>query len=358
MTPTVIVWTSFLLLIGGLLALDLGIFHRKAHVVSIREALYWSVVWVAVGVAFSAVVYVAYEWHWLELGTAVDPIDGRVNTGKTAAEKYLTGYLLEQSLSVDNLFIIATIFASFAVPALYQHRLLFWGIIGALFMRGTMIGIGAQLVASFHWILYVFGGFLVLTAIKMLTSGEAKVDPSLNIAVRLARRVFPVTVRYHGNHFFVVAGNANSKEGEIPGVAPIDDAAVARAKPGTWMLTPLAIALIVVETTDLIFAVDSIPAVFSVTADPFIVFTSNIFAILGLRSLFFLLAGMLGHFRFLKYALATVLLIIGAKMFFSEWLVGAIGPHFNAILLGVVFVILTAGCTISWIVDQRLISKR
>ncbi len=348
MPPTTFAWIGFIAIIGVLLALDLGVFHRKAHVIPIKEALKWSVIWVTVGLSFSIVVYFAYEGHWLDLGATFDPIDGKLNNGRLAAEKYLTGYIVEQSLSVDNLFVIATIFTSFAVPTIYQHRLLFWGILGALAMRGAMIGIGAQLVANFHWILYVFGGFLVLTAFKMLLGGGSHSDPSMNVAVRLARRIFPVTDRYHGNHFIVRAGSSNSTEAALPGFAPLDDPAVARVKLGTWMLTPMAIALLVVETTDLIFAVDSIPAIFAITADPFIVFTSNIFAILGLRSLFFLLAGMLDKFRYLKYSLAAILLIVGAKMFVSDWLDKIFGGHFNIYLLAIVFVILLVGCVASW----------
>lgn len=256
-----LLWTGFIALILLLLALDLGIFHRAAHVVTVKEALKWSVVWVTVGLSFSIPIYFAYENHWFDLGTTVDAIDDTVNDGRAAAGKYLTGYIVEQSLSVDNLFVIAMIFSAFAVPAIYQHRLLFWGIIGALAMRGAMIGIGAQLVSSFHWILYLFGAFLIVTSVKMLATKSAHAVPSNGAIIRIARRFFPVTDRYHGNHFLVRAGSANSKEG-TPGIAvPFEDAAVARAKPGAWMLTPLAIALLTIETTDLIFAVDSIPAI-------------------------------------------------------------------------------------------------
>ncbi len=320
-----ILWSSFIALITIFLALDLGVFHRKDHVVSIKEALGWTLIWGSLAMCFSVFVFFAYDNHWFELGTAVDAVDGKLNTGASAAGKYITGYLIEQSLSVDNLFVIAVIFGSFGVPAIYRHRVLFWGILGALLMRGAMIGIGAQLIARFHWLLYVFGGFLVLTSIKMAFTHSATADPSVNIVVRLARRFFPVTDHYHGNHFFVQ-----------------------HEKRATWMLTPLAIALLMVETTDLIFAVDSIPAIFAITADPFIVFTSNIFAILGLRSLFFALAGMLDKFCYLKYSLAVILFMVGAKMFVADWLQSCIGEKFNFYLLLAVLVILAVGVAASF----------
>ena len=348
-----LLWTGFIALILLLLALDLGIFHRAAHVVTVKEALKWSVVWVTVGLSFSIPIYFAYENHWLDLGTTVDAIDHTVNDGRAAAGKYLTGYIVEQSLSVDNLFVIAMIFSAFAVPAIYQHRLLFWGIIGALAMRGAMIGIGAQLVSRFHWILFLFGAFLIVTSVKMLATKSAHAVPSNGAIIRIARRFFPVTDRYHGNHFLVRAGSANSKEG-TPGIAvPFEDAAVARAKTGAWMLTPLAIALLTIETTDLIFAVDSIPAIFAITADPFLVFSSNIFAILGLRSLFFVLAGMLDKFRYLKYSLAAILFLVGAKMFVADWVKSIVGDQFNLYLLIVIFAILAVGVLASFQADRR-----
>ena len=349
----ILLWTGFIALILLLLALDLGVFHRAAHVVTVKEAFKWSIVWVTIGLSFSVPVYFAYENHWCDLGTTVDAIDGVANDGRTAAGKYLTGYIVEQSLSVDNLFVIAMIFTAFAVPAIYQHRLLFWGILGALVMRGAMIGIGAQLVSRFHWVLYVFGAFLIVTSIKMLLTTTSHSVPSNGFIVRFVRRFFPVTDRYHGNHFLVRAGSANSKEG-TPGIASsLEDASVARAKPGTWMLTPLAIALLTIETTDLIFAVDSIPAIFAITADPFLVFSSNIFAILGLRSLFFVLAGMLDKFRYLKYSLAAILFLVGAKMFVADWVKSIVGDQFNLYLLIVIFAILAIGVFASFHADRR-----
>jgi tellurite resistance protein TerC len=275
-----------------------------------------------------------------------------MNDGWAATEKYLTGYVVEKSLSVDNVFVIAMIFNFFAVPAIYQHRVLFWGVLGALLMRAAMIAVGAALIAKFHWILYVFGGFLILTAIKMLVLKTGHNDPNKNLVVRLVRRLFPVTARFHGEHFVVRAGTPAAYESELPGAVPLVDETVEKAAPGTLMLTPLALALIMVETTDLIFAVDSIPAIFAITADPFLVFTSNVFAILGLRSLYFALAGMLDKFRYLKVALAMVLLVVGLKMFLAETLKIALGQHFNLYLLGTVVSILTAGIVASVFADR------
>jgi tellurite resistance protein TerC len=336
------IWAGFILFVLLMLALDLGVFHRNAHVVSVREALGWSAVWIGLGLAFSVVVYYGYEYHWMGLGLAVDAVDGRVNDGASASVKYLTGYVIEKSLSVDNVFVIAMIFAFMAVPRLYQHRVLFWGILGALVMRGVMIGVGAGLIARYHWILYIFGVFLLVTAVKMLVIREHS-DPAQNLVVRWTKRWFPVTDRFHGEHFIVRAGSARSRKAAAPGLAALPDPAVERAVPGTLMLTPLALALILVETTDLIFAVDSIPAIFAITADPFLVFTSNVFAILGLRSLYFALADLIDRFRFLKVSLAVVLAIVGLKMLLAEPLKAALGPAFNIYLLLVVLVVLGFG---------------
>ncbi len=288
-------YLGFLALVLAFLALDLGVFHRTAHVVSLKESAVWSAIWVACALLFSIFIYYAYEGHWLGLGMNV-PIVGspgqtEVLSGAMATKQYLTGYIIEKSLSVDNLFVIAIIFSYFAVPAIYQHRVLFWGILGALIMRGIMIGLGAILIARFSWITYVFGGFLILTAIKMALAGGEGVHPDQNILVRLTRRFMPVTSTYDGDHF----------------ITRLKDT-------GQRAVTPLFLALLVVEFTDLVFAVDSIPAIFAITGDPFIVFTSNVFAILGLRSLYFLLADLLGRFRYLKPALVLILLFVGVKM--------------------------------------------
>ncbi len=347
MSTVILIWAGFVALILFLLALDLGVLHRKAHVVSMKEAILMSSLWIALGLAFSVFVYYGYEHQWLGLGSSIDAADDTFNDGQSATIKYITGYVVEKSLSVDNIFVIAMIFGFFAVPAMYQHRVLFWGIIGALVMRAVMIVIGAALIARFHWILYVFGGFLILTALKMFFLRTEDADPNQNIVVRLARRLFPVTSRYHGEHFLVRAGSPASRESEVPGLPEEYDEAVAKTKSGTLMLTPLALALVMVEATDLIFAVDSIPAIFAITADPFLVFTSNVFAILGLRSLYFALAGMLTKFRYLKPALALVLLVVGIKMLTAKWLKEIAGEYFNFYLLGVVILILATGVAAS-----------
>ncbi len=341
------VWAAFLGFVLLMLALDLGVFHRHAHVVTVREALGWSAVWITLGLAFSIFVYFGYEAHWFGLGLVPDAADGLPNDGASATIKYLTGYVVEKSLSVDNVFVIAMLFGFFAVPPIYQHRVLFWGILGALGMRGAMIAAGAALIAEFHWILYVFGVFLILTGVKMLVLKTDHLDPGQNLVVRLTRRLFPVTARFHGEHFVVRAGSPQSRKSETPGGPAAPDPVVDKARPGTLMLTPLALALVMVETTDLIFAVDSIPAIFAITADPFLVFTSNVFAILGLRSLYFALAGMLDRFQYLKVALALVLMVVGAKMLAAEWLKETLGKGFNFYLLGAVLLLLAGGMVAS-----------
>jgi tellurite resistance protein TerC len=349
----IVIWLAFITFILLLLALDLGVFHRKAHAVSVREAVAWSAVWIGIGLAFSLFVYFAYDGNWFGLGVRVDPVDGLVNGGVTAVEKYLTGYVVEKSLSVDNIFVIAMIFGFFAVPPLYQHRVLFWGILGALVLRGAMIVLGAKLIAEFHWVLYLFAAFLILTALKMLFLKSGHGDPNRNAVVRLTRRLFPVTARFHGEHFVVRAGTSASLESAFPGAAAVADEIVARAKPGTLLLTPLALALVMVETTDVIFAVDSIPAIFAITGDPFLVFTSNVFAILGLRSLYFALAGLVQKFRYLKVSLALILLVVGVKMLIAGWLKQVLGKGFNLYVLLTVLAILAAGVTASVLADRR-----
>ena len=351
-------WVGFIVFVLLMLALDLGVFHRKAHVVTVKEALGWSVVWATLGLSFAVFVHFGYENQWMGLGRSIDAADGLINDGTTATIKYLTGYVVEKSLSVDNIFVIAMIFGFFAVPPMYQHRVLFWGILGALVMRGAMIAIGAKLVAEFHWVLYIFGGFLIFTAIKMLVLKADHGTPNLNRVVRLTRRFFPVTARFHGEHFVVRAGAPASYESEFPGTAAMPDEAVDRATPGTLMLTPLALALIMVEFTDLVFAVDSIPAIFAITADPFLVFTSNVFAILGLRSLYFALAGLMDKFRYLKVSLALILMLVGVKILIAGWLKEQLGKNFNFYLLAVVLLILAGGVAMSWIADRREAERR
>jgi tellurite resistance protein TerC len=349
----VLVWIVFLAFILVLLALDLGVFHRHAHVVSVREALTWTAVWIVTACAFACVIYLGYEYHWLGLGLQPDPVDrsaaypdGRVNDARSAVLKFLTGYVVELSLSADNVFVIAMLFGYFAIPRIYQHRVLFWGILGALVMRGAMIAIGAKLVAEFSWMLSVFGALLILTAIKMAFMGEGSSDPGHNIIVRMMRRLLPVTNHFEGEHFFV---RAPASIGTVGGSGSTAAAVASPVRRGAWMMTPLAPALVMVETTDLVFAVDSIPAIFAITADPFLVFTSNVFAILGLRSLYFALAGALHTFRYLKHALAVVLLTVGVKMLAHSWLEQVLGPNFNLYMLATVIAILGTGVLLSLI---------
>lgn len=262
----------------AVLAIDLGIFNKKAHAASVKEAATWSTVWIALSFAFAGLIAHLY--------------------GKQAALEFVTGYIIEYSLSVDNIFVIVLIFSYFRIPDKYQHRVLFWGIIGALLMRGSMIAAGSFLINQFHWIIYVFGAFLVFTGIRMATHDESDIEPEANPILKLVRRVLPITHDYRGQGFFV-------KEAPKRGMAP------------TLMATPLFVVLILVETTDLIFAVDSIPAIFAVTKDPFLVYTSNVCAILGLRSLYFLLAGVIHKFHLLKLGIAAVLTFVGVKMLLS-----------------------------------------
>jgi tellurite resistance protein TerC len=267
-------WIGFNLFVLAILAIDLGVFHRKAHAVTFREASVWTAIWVSLALAFNVIVY-----FWRGRGPALE---------------FLAGYLIEQSLSVDNVFVFVLIFSHFRVPAEYQHRVLFWGILGALVMRLSLILLGAALLHRFEWIIYLFGAFLIYTGIRMLLSGDEEMEIEHNPQMRFFRRILPITERYAGKHFFVRQG-------------------------GKLFATPLALVLLMVETSDLIFAVDSIPAIFGVTRDPFIVYTSNVFAILGLRSLYFMVSGVIGLFRYLKIGLALVLLFVGVKMLLAYW---------------------------------------
>ena len=318
-------YVGFIGLVIAFLALDLGVFHREAHEVKMKEAVTWSIVWLTCGIAFSGFVYMAYENHWLGLGLdtakystseaigAGAPliVSGEVQ-GLEAANQYLVGYVVEKSLAMDNIFVIALIFSFFAVPAKYQHRVLFWGIIGALVMRGGMIFVGAGLILKYQWILIVFGGFLILTALKMaLIKGSD--DVSQNIAVRVCKKFFRVTEFYDGQKFFTKRTLKPTYSKNARGEDTMD-APPTGSLSAAWAITPLFLALILVEITDLVFAVDSIPAIFAITPDPFIVFTSNIFAILGLRALYFCLAALIPKFRFLKAALILILAFVGVKL--------------------------------------------
>ena len=269
MADTIWLWVGFNAAVLVMLALDLGVFHRKAHAVSLREAAAWSAVWVSLAMAFNAGI-----WYF---------------AGRQPALEFLTGYLVEKSLAVDNIFVIALLFSYFAVPAAYQHRVLFWGILGALVMRGAFIAAGAYVLQQWHWVIYVFGGILLVTGIKMALRKDEAIDPEHNPVVRLARRWLPLTPRYDGQRFWTVEN-------------------------GRRVATPLFLVLLLVEFTDLVFAIDSIPAIFAITDDAFIVYTSNVMAILGLRSMYFLLAGVVHKFVYLKYGLSLVLVFVGAKM--------------------------------------------
>lgn len=290
-------WGTFLAIVFGLLALDLGVFNRKVHRVGLREAVFWSIFWTVLALIFNAWVY----WQG----------------GSQLGLEFLTGYIIERSLSFDNIFVFIVIFNYFAVPAEYQHRVLFWGILGALISRGIFIAMGTALLSRFEWLILVFGAFLVYTGIKILLQKEAEVHPEKNPVLRLFQRFVPLTTQYHGARFFIREG-------------------------GRLVATPLMLVLVVVEATDVVFAVDSIPAVFGVTRDPFIVFTSNIFAILGLRALYFLLAGLMHKFRYLGFGLGLVLVFVGAKMLLHDWV-----PIPTTWSLGIVLAILTAAIVAS-----------
>jgi tellurite resistance protein TerC len=308
-------WAGFVLCVVFFLALDLGVFHRQAHVVRFKEAFAWTAVWVTLSLCFGLFLAPAVEAGW----------------GKKETVEFITGYIIELSLSMDNVFVIALIFAYFRVPSQYQHRVLFWGILGALIMRGLMIAGGAALVERFMWTLYLFGAFLIFTGIKMLFVSDEGVHPEKNFVLRMTRRTFPVSADFDGQNFTTLLR-------------------------GRRVLTPLALVLLVVETTDLIFAVDSIPAIFGVTTKKFIVFTSNVFAILGLRSLYFVLAGAIEYFRYLKVGLSFVLVFIGVKMLLDphgqepKWFQADIP---TGVSLGVVAGIILTSITLSVMATKR-----
>ncbi|TMC23689.1 MAG: TerC family protein [Chloroflexi bacterium] len=266
-------WVGFNLFVLAMLALDLGVFHRQAHDISIKEALLWSVLWIGLAMVFNAGLYFF--------------------SGPELALQFFTGYLIEKSLSVDNIFVFVLLFTSFQVPSAAQHRILFWGVLGAIVMRGILIALGTVLLATFHWVMYLFGGFLIVTGLRMAFHKDAEVHPEKNPLLKLVRRILPVTDDYDGQRFVV-------------------------RKSGQLLVTPLLLVLVAVETTDLIFALDSIPAIFAVTADPFIVYTSNVFAILGLRSLYFVFADAIGKFYYLKLGLAVILCFVGARMVLAD----------------------------------------
>jgi tellurite resistance protein TerC len=308
-------WVGFLAVVLALLAIDLGVFQRESHAVTMREAASWTVVWITLALLFNVGVY-----FW---------------GGPEAGLNFLTGYLIEYSLSVDNIFIFVLLFSYFRVPAQYQHRVLFWGILGALIMRGVMILLGAALIERFEWIIYIFGAFLIFTGIRMglQGEGEGEIHPEGNPLVRFVRRFVPVTKEMRGEHFFIREG-------------------------GQLFATPLFIVLLIVESTDLIFAVDSIPAIFGITTDPFIVFTSNVCAILGLRSLYFLLAGVMDSFHYLRLGLAVILTFVGVKMLtplVTGFFMDGHGYHIPTLAsLAVIILTLTVSIVASIIRTRRL----
>jgi tellurite resistance protein TerC len=273
MSTNILIWAGFNLFVVLMLALDLGVFHRKAHVIQVKEALLWSGFWIALALLFNLGIYF---WR-----------------GPETALEFLTGYLIEKSLSVDNLFVFLLIFTYFDVPPLYQHKVLFWGILGALIMRAIFIVAGITLIQTFHWIVYLFGIFLIFTGIKLAFHKEREIHPERNPVVRLFRRLMPVSDQYEGDQFILKKGRR-------------------------YLFTPLFLVLLMIETTDVIFAVDSIPAILAITLDPFIVYTSNVFAILGLRALYFALAGMMRLFHHLHYGLSAILVLVGVKMLLAD----------------------------------------
>ena len=298
-------WLMFMAIVGVLLTLDLGVLHRKQREIGVGESLALSAVYIALGLSFGA-------WVWWYMG-------------ETAGMNYLTGFVIEKSLAMDNVFVIAMIFTYFAVPRIYQHRVLFWGILGVIVLRAIMIGLGATIVAQFGWVLYLFAAFLIFTGIKMWVMADKQYNVGSSSVLIWVRKRFNVTEELHGEKFWVRQHDP------------------ATGKP-SWFMTPLFLALVMVEIVDLVFAVDSVPAIFAITTDPFIVYTSNIFAILGLRALYFALAAMVHRFHYLKYALAVLLVFIGSKIFVADLLgLGKIPP---AISLGITFAILAAG--IGW----------
>jgi len=281
-----LVWTLFLALVIGFLALDLGVFNREPHIIKSKEAGKWTALWVSLSFVFSAVVYWLYKSGYVDNPDALTPSD--------AVVKYITGYLIELSLSIDNIFVIAVIFSSFRIPQKYQHRVLLWGIIGAIVFRGLMIFFGVMLIHRFEWMTYIFGLFLIFTAIKMLLANDEKeFKPKDSFVYKTLGRLIPIKANYHGDHFFI------------------------RLR-GRLVATPLFVSLVVIEVMDVMFAIDSVPAILAITSDPFLVFSSNIFAILGLRSMYFFLAHMLNKFAYLEYSLVAILTFVGVKMLIKE----------------------------------------
>lgn len=317
-------FTGFVLL---LLALDLGVFHRKAHAVTFREAATWSVVWVCLGLLFNLGLYQYALWKFPQDPrlTSLPGFDPQTAAGQVGLE-FLTGYIVEKTLAIDNIFIFVMVFSFFTIPAIYQHRVLFYGILGALFFRAIAIAAGSALM-QYHLVIVFFGLFLIITGVKMFFATDKGINPEENLIIRLLRKLIPVTGQLSGQNFFVKLNNV-------------------------WHATPLLVALLFLELTDIIFAIDSVPAIFALTKEPFIVFTSNIFAILGLRSMYFMLAGVIDRFHLLKYGLATVLIFVGLKM---SWLNDWFGGKFPiSISLGIISVIIVAAMALSLVIPKRV----
>jgi tellurite resistance protein TerC len=318
----ILLWAGFILFVFAMLALDLGVLNRRHAMVTARDALARTGLFVSLALLFTIAVYFIYEHHWMGIGLRESDRAGPLS-GTQAALLYLTGYIVEESLSLDNVFVIAIIFNYFRIPVGFQHRVLFWGILGALVMRAFMILTGTALLERLHWMIYVFGGFLIFTAIRMLRASEVHFDPEKNPLVRLARRFYPVAPALDGQHFFTRMN-------------------------GRRAVTPLFLSLLLVESADAVFALDSIPAILAITTDPFIVFTSNVFAILGLRSLYFVLANMMERFQYLKLSLVFVLAFVGVKMVLSDHWHIPIG-----ISLGIILIALLSGAVGSVIATRR-----
>ena len=316
------IWVGFLILIGFLLFLDLGVFHKNAHEITTKEALRWTVVWIIVSLLFNIFIYYAYEYRWIH-----GSMEGvQMLSGKDAAIKYFTGYIIEKSLSLDNIFVIAMVFSYFSVPRKFQHEILFWGILGAIIFRGIMIIAGVALIHQFDWIMIVFGVLLIVSAIKMMgTESDDDYDPDKNMVIKITKKFFNVTDTNEDKFF--------------------------TRKDGKLYLTQLFVCLLVIESTDVMFAIDSIPAIFSITTDAFIVFSSNIFAILGLRSLYFVLAAMMEQFKYIQMSLVFVLGFVGVKMILAY---KAIGYHFPTwVSLSVILGILAIGVIASILPNKK-----
>jgi tellurite resistance protein TerC len=316
-------WLAFLTIVIALLVFDLGVLHKDDHEIGVAESLKLSAMYIALGVGFAGFVWWSFNY---QIAGAAPEVAATLLTGAEAAKLYLTAFVVEKTLAMDNVFVIAMIFTYFAIPRMYQHRVLFWGILGVIVLRAIMIGVGATLVSQYSWVLYIFAVFLILTGIKMMFMGDKPMDISQNPVLKFMKRRMNVTEEIHGNSFFVK--KPDPKTGKLVRFA-----------------TPLFLALVMVEIVDVIFAVDSVPAVFAITSDPFIVYTSNIFAILGLRALYFALAAIIHRFHYLKYALALLLVFIGSKIFIADLL--GIEKFPANISLGVTFAILGAGVVYS-----------